>query len=78
LAKLTKPQAAFAKALAERDALLPEWSKALRTLRKHAAAAWDEDDGTYKALFAPLGAVQAPKKRRAKTKPAEAPVAAPA
>ncbi|WP_441289411.1 hypothetical protein ACSRUE_01155 [Sorangium sp. KYC3313] len=78
LAKLTKPQAAFAKALAERDALLPEWSKALRKLRKHAAAAWDEDEGTYKAVFAPLGAVQAPKKRRSRAKPAEAPAAAPA
>ncbi|WP_438026502.1 hypothetical protein [Sorangium sp. So ce233] len=72
LSRLTRPQAALAKALADRDALLPAWIKALRKLKKHAAAAWDEDEGTYKALFAPLGAVQAPKKRRARAKPAEA------
>lgn len=72
LSRLTKPQAAFAKALADRDALLPAWTKALRRLKKHAAAAWDEDEGTYKALFAPLGAVQAPKKRRSRAKPVEA------
>jgi hypothetical protein len=78
LAKLTKPQAAFAKALADRDALLPAWTKALRKLKKHAAAAWDDDEGTYKALFAPVGAVQAPKKRRARTKPVEPAAPAPA
>ncbi|WP_437307006.1 hypothetical protein [Sorangium sp. So ce388] len=78
LSRLTRPQAAFAKALADRDALLPGWTKALRKLKKHAAAAWDEDEGTYKALFAPLGAVQAPRKRRSRAKLAEAPAVAPA
>jgi hypothetical protein len=68
LAKLTKPQAAYTKALAEREALLPSWAKALRKLKLHAAVAWDEDAGTYKAVFAPPGAVQAPKKARAKKK----------
>ncbi|APR80179.1 Hypothetical protein A7982_05526 [Minicystis rosea] len=65
LGKLAKPQAAYDKALRERDALLPELSKALRRLKKHAAAAWDEDPATYAAIFAPPDAVQAPKKRRA-------------
>ncbi|KYF79626.1 hypothetical protein WME98_23750 [Sorangium sp. So ce296] len=79
LSRLTKPQAALTKALAARDALLPAWTKALRRLKKHAAAAWDEDEGTYRALFAPLGAVQAPTKRRVRAKPsAEASIAAPA
>ncbi|KYF51453.1 hypothetical protein BE08_20650 [Sorangium cellulosum] len=72
LSRLTRPQAALAKALADRDALLPAWVKALQKLKKHAAAAWDEDEGAYKALFAPLGAIQRPKKRRAKAKAAEA------
>ncbi|WP_437635340.1 hypothetical protein [Sorangium sp. So ce854] len=72
LSRLTRPQAALAKALADRDALLPAWVKALQKLKKHAAAAWDEDEGAYKALFAPLGAIQRPKKRRAKAKPADA------
>jgi hypothetical protein len=66
LDKLTKPQAAFAKALAARDALLPTWTKALRSLKRQAAAAWDDDEATYKAVFAPVGAVQAPKKARKK------------
>ncbi|WP_437590161.1 hypothetical protein [Sorangium sp. So ce1000] len=55
-----------------------ETATAFRKLRKHAAAAWDEDEGTYKAVFAPHRAVQAPKKRRSKATPAEAPAAAPA
>jgi hypothetical protein len=63
LGKLVKPQVAYAKALAQRDALLPAWTKALRRLKKHANAAWDEDPETYKAVFAPVEAVQAPKKR---------------
>jgi hypothetical protein len=66
LGKLTKPQAAYAKSIADREALLPGWSKALRSLKRHAAAAWDEDEAMVKAIFAPPGAVQAPKKTRAK------------
>jgi hypothetical protein len=77
LAKLVQPQAAYSKALADRDALLPAWSKALRTLKKHAAAAWDEDPSTYKAIFAPAEAVQAPRKKRPAKKTA-APVTKPA
>lgn len=86
LKKLTAPQAAYSKALGDRDALLPDWDKSLRTLKKYSAAAWDGDDATFKALFAPVGAVQAPRKRRAAAagpkaakkgngKPAEAPPA---
>ena len=67
LNKLIKPQAAYSKALGDRDALLPAWIKALSKLKKHAGAAWDEDVATYKAIFAPPGALQAPKKKRAKT-----------
>jgi hypothetical protein len=72
LAKLTRPQAAYTKALTDRDALLPAWDKALRKLKKHAASAWDEDEGTLRSLFAPVGAVQAPKRRRPKAKAAPA------
>lgn len=63
LKALTKPQAAYTKALAARDALLPALNKAIRKLKKHAAAAWDEDEATYKAVFARPAAVQAPTKR---------------
>jgi len=74
LNKLVKPQAAYSKALGDRDALLPAWAKALGKLKKHAGAAWDEDVATYKAIFAPPGAIQAPTKKRAK-KTAATPVA---
>ena len=71
LSKLIKPQAAYSKALGDRDALLPAWIKALGKLKKHAGAAWDEDVATYKAIFAPPGAIHAPTKKRAKTAPAK-------
>lgn len=71
LNKLIKPQAAYTKALGDRDALLPAWNKALDKLKKHAGAAWDEDVATYKAVFAPPGAIHAPTKKRAKTAPAK-------
>jgi hypothetical protein len=60
LAKLTKPQAAYSKALAARDALLPTWTKSLNRLKKNAAAALFDDEGAYEALFAPPQAVQTP------------------
>jgi hypothetical protein len=59
------------------DALLSAWSKALRTLKKHASVEWDEAPSTYKAIFAPPEAVQAPKKKRPAKKTA-APAAKPA
>lgn len=66
LAKLIQPQAAYQKALADRDALLPGWTKALRKLKRHAAALWYEEATTYQSIFAAPGAVQAPKKRASK------------
>jgi hypothetical protein len=69
LQDLTRPQAAYARQLAARDALLPGWTKAFRTLQRHAAVAWDDDEATYKAVFAPPDAVVAPKKKRAKPEP---------
>jgi hypothetical protein len=65
LRALVKPQAAYSRALGARDALLPAWTKALGKLKKHAAAAWDDDPATYKATFAPPGAVHAPTKKKA-------------
>jgi hypothetical protein len=73
----SKPQAAYTRALEAREALLPAWSKALRFLKKHTAAAWDEDVATYKSIFAPPEAVQAPKKKRP-AKMAAAPATKPA
>jgi len=72
LAALTKPQATYAKALGARDAALPELERALRRLKRQAAAAFDEDRAGYAALFASVLPVQAPKKKRAK-KPAPKP-----
>jgi hypothetical protein len=66
LRALPGPQSAYVKALGARDALLLTWQKALGRLKKHAAAAWDEDPSTLKAVFAPPDAVVAPVKRRAK------------
>jgi hypothetical protein len=63
---LPGPQSAYVKALGARDALLLTWQKALSRLRKHAAAAWDDDPATVKAVFSPPDAVVAPVKRRAK------------
>jgi hypothetical protein len=68
LGKLTKPQAAYIEALAEQEALLPSWTKALRKLRQHAALEWYEDARTFHAVFAQPSAVKAPKKARAKKK----------
>lgn len=72
LGALTKPQAAYAKTLGARDAALPELDRALRRLKRYAAAELDEDRAAFDALFAPALAVQAPKKKRAK-KPAPKP-----
>jgi hypothetical protein len=73
ITKLSKPQAAYRKALQQRDAIVPAWTRAYARLKKSAAAAWLDDEPTYKAVFEPAGSVQAPKKRRAKKAPAEGP-----
>ena len=65
----SKPATAYQKALEQRDALLPELQKAIKTLKTHAASAYADDPATVKALFAPPEAVQAPKLRRAPRKP---------
>jgi len=71
---LTRPQAHYQKALAERDALLVDWTKAFNQLKKYAAVAWDDDGATVKVLFAAPQAIQAPKKKQArKAKPVKAP-----
>lgn len=61
-----KPVAAYQKALATRDALLPDLQKALKTLKIHAASAFADDQSTLSALFAPPDAVVAPKQQRRK------------
>lgn len=61
---LTAPQNAYAKALAARDAILPDWQKTLSTLKRHAAVVFDGNVSSYRALFAPPEAMQAPVKRR--------------
>ncbi len=76
IAKVTKPQAAYRKAMDQRDAIVPEWTRAYARLKKSAAAAWLDDEPTYKAMFEPAGSIQAPKKRRAKKAPAEGPAPA--
>lgn len=50
---VTKPQHAYAKALAARDAILPEWTLALTKLKREAAALWYDDPATYRSTFAP-------------------------
>jgi hypothetical protein len=67
LAAYGKPATAYQKALAQRDARMPEMQKALKTLKKHAASAYADDEATVTSLFAPPEAVQAPKKRRPKS-----------
>jgi hypothetical protein len=77
LAKLTKPQLALAKAMAARDALLPEWTKALGKLKRNAEAAWFEDRATYKAIFAAPSPVQETKKTKRAPKKANGAPASP-
>ena len=73
LAALLKPQGTYGKMLQTRDALLPAWTKSYNTLKKQAAAAWDDDPATFDSVFASVESIQAPKSKRAK-KPS-APVA---
>ncbi len=74
LAGLTMPQALFTGAMKTRDDLLPEWHKALRTLKVHAAAAWLEAPGTLAMVFAPPPVVAVPRRRKARVKKATEPV----
>ncbi len=67
---LAAPQAAYTAALGVRDALLPDWTRALERLRLHARAAWVDEPGIYRAIFAPPG-IAAPRarRRRARARP---------
>ena len=78
LTAVVKPQAAYAKAMAARDELIPAWTKALDVLKKHASAQWAEDRATYDAVFAPPDAVVAPHAKRSKKSPPKAQPADPA
>lgn len=71
LAKLVAPQAAYRKALEDRDALLPGWVRAFSRMKKVAAVAWLDDEATYRSVFAPVEGIQAPKAKRAKKAPAQ-------
>ena len=68
IAAVAKPQLAFDKALAARDAHLPAWALELNRLKKIAAAHWVDDVDTYRATFALPGAVASPKKATKATK----------
>ena len=67
------PQAKYAKALAARDAELLAWNKALSILKKHAAAVWDEEDATVRAIFAHPTRIQRPRAHRGPVKANGAP-----
>lgn len=78
LAALTKPEAAYKTALAARDVQVLTLTKTLGRLKKNANAAWADEPETYKSFFAPVPAVQAPKKAKKakkKTSPAAPPPA---
>lgn len=63
LRALSKPQAAYSRQLAARDALLPAWKRAYERLRVNAKAAWIDDPALYKSVFAPADAVAGRTKR---------------
>ncbi len=46
------PQTEFTAAMGKRDALLPDWQKALNALKAHGKVAWLDEPATYKAVFA--------------------------
>ncbi len=64
LTALVKPQAGLDKALRERDALLPDWTRAYARLKLVARAAWIDSPATFDAVFADAPDIQAPKARR--------------
>jgi hypothetical protein len=64
LLAITRPQAAYDKALGDRDALLPGLLRALHRLKRYAAAEWSDAPQTHKAMFAGPERVQRPVARR--------------
>jgi len=77
LRDLGKPQLDYERSLHARDALLPGWERALRRLMRHAAVAWEEDEATFAAVFAPPSPLQRPVRRRAPAKQGNAPTPEP-
>jgi hypothetical protein len=69
------PELGAQRAMASRDSLLVDWTRALGVLKKNAAAVWASDPATYRAIFAAHEARPKPTKMRAKK---AAPAAAPA
>jgi hypothetical protein len=45
--------------------------RAFSRMKKVAAVAWLDDEATYRAVFAPVEGIQAPKTKRAKKAPAK-------
>jgi hypothetical protein len=68
LKALLAPQGAYSAALMARDALLPDWQKAWKSLRTHAAVEWEDVPSMLKLIFAAPERVQQPKVKRAKAK----------
>jgi len=52
LERFTGPQAAYARAMGTRDALLVEWTRAFSKLKVNAKAIWHDDKATFGAVFA--------------------------
>lgn len=77
LAALSGPQATYSAALGARDALLPEWTRALEKLRINAKAVWLDEPATYRAVFAPPG-IDSRRARRRRSRPAPTAANAPA
>jgi len=69
VAALNKPQYAYATALAKRDTMLQEWTRAYARLKRSASVAWFSEPETYASVFAPPNRIAAPPTRRAKKKP---------
>jgi hypothetical protein len=66
LAGISGPQAEFDRRRGERDAAAEAWSKAFAKLRLRAQLAFENDENTFKALFAAPEKVQRPANRRGK------------
>ena len=69
LDRFARPQNAYAKALARRDALLLPWGKALNRLKILARAALVDDPTRYRALVAPPGVKVKRRRKRKKAAP---------
>lgn len=70
LQKQSAPQAEYVKALGDRDKLLPDWDRAMRRLKRQAAAVFVDDEPSFQAIFAAPERVLRPVARRKKaTKP---------